>query len=177
MEIFVPIASRVFGRIMYIPNRIRVQRYIENVLKYVKVIIENDSPSRDTVAYAHHMVKTLHSAVCGDIGNFAKINEIAIIKQALSAARIYYWIRYHMDSDRENIMQLIEGRQRRIRHGEVRLNSNEGALQEIEGIFSKSATPPEFYIRLLKDNFLPDITELERIYIKETISARFRIRT
>lgn len=179
MEILLNILSFALGLLSsyvlkYIPNRRKMDEYVKEALKHMKVIIETDLPSEKT-SYAHEIVKKLYDNVSKDIGAIAASNDVAKVRQALSAARIYYWVRLCTENVDEEIVQLIEERQRHIQRQEARSHSCEYVIQELKKFDHSKPKLAEGEIRLLKDNCLADIAELEKLSLSVTISRRFKL--
>lgn len=117
------------------------------------------------VAYSHEVVKKLYSSVASSIGDIVSSNDLAKVRQALAAARVYYWVRLYNGKPGEDIIDIINDRIKRIRRGEVRHNSNEYIIKKILDLNSQKPSLIEHEIDLIHSNCLADIAELEELHL------------
>ncbi|WP_416242728.1 hypothetical protein ACLSSQ_11480 [Azospira sp. APE16] len=116
------------------------------------------------------MVKKLYEGVSGAVGNILASDDVAKIRQALSAARIYYWVRHYDGMSGEEILEIVDERLRHIKRGETRHNSNEYIIEELKNVDRHSPRLAEHKIELIRENCLADIAELEELVLNVVIA-------
>lgn len=154
----------------YVSNREKASSYVAEVLRYVKIIVEQEAFPSNQVDYAHEMVKKLYDGVSDSVGQLVANDDVAKIRQALSAARIYYWVRHYSGKPGEEILEIINERLRHIKRGETRHNSNEYIIMQLKEVDPKSPRLAEHKIELIKDNCLADIAELEELVLNVVVA-------
>ena len=158
-----------FLGIQYIPNRKRVQAFVEKCIHEVEIIVNaNDFPS-GAVDSAHETVKTFQTDVSLKLGNIATANTIALIDQALYSARIYYWVRHFTGKPTTEILEIIHERQRQIDRGQARKQSYEDVVQRLDLIVDSSTPPPQVQIEEIRQNCLADISELKKLQLTSVV--------
>jgi hypothetical protein len=116
------------------------------------------------------MVKKLYDGVSGSVGHILASDDVAKIRQALSAARIYYWVRHYDGRPGEELLEIIAERLRHIKRGETRHNSNEYIINQLKDVDPRSPRLAEHKIELIKANCLADIAELEELVLSVVIA-------
>lgn len=154
-----------FFKIEYISNNEKANNYVSEVLMHVKNVIESDDINDSQVEYSHEVVKKLYSSVAESIGDIVSSNDLAKVRQALAAARVYYWVRLYQGKPGEDIIEIIKDRIKRIKRGEVRHNSNEYIIKKILDLKSTSPRLVEHEIELIHANCFADIAELEELHL------------
>ena len=154
----------------YLPNRHKAEKYIAECLEHAEAIIESKHFPNDKADYSHQVVKKLYVGASESVGDLVSANNLEKIMQALSAARIYYWVRHFDGKPSEEIVDLINDRIKRIKHGSVRHHSFECV---IKGIKDASRTKPgmeSHELQSLKENCLVDIAELKKLALNVSIA-------
>jgi len=154
----------------YVSNKEKASLYVSEVLRYVKIIVEQEEFPNDQVDYAHEMVKKLYDGLSKSVGQLVANDDVAKIRQALSAARIYYWVRHYGGKPGEEILEIINERLRHIKRGETRHNSNEYVIMQLKEVDPLSPRLAEHKIELIKDNCLADIAELEELVLNVVVA-------
>jgi len=153
----------------YIPNKIKIKKYVEEVLAHITIIIETENFPSEKANHSHEVIKKLYKNASIDIGNIVSSNDFDKIMQGLSAARIYYWIRHFKEDPSEDIISLIDNRIKRIRQGSVRHHSLEYIVKTIKEL-RKTDTDFEEIIEAIYENTHADMAELKRVSLKIAIT-------
>lgn len=154
-----------FFKIEYISNSEKANSYVSEVLEHVKIIIHSDDFTDNQATYSHEVVKKLYISVASSVGEIISSNDLAKIRQALAAARIYYWVRMYEGKPDEEIIELIQDRLKRIKRGEVRHNSNEYVIKKILDLNTKTPKLIRHEIELIHANCFADVAELEELHL------------
>jgi len=165
------LASKMLGglikyfKVEYITNREKANSYVSEVLTHVKAVIDSDEINDKQIDYSHEMVKKLYASVSTNVGEIISSNDLSKIRQALAAARVFYWVRKYNGKPGEEIIDIIKDRIKRIHRGEVRHNSNEYIIKKILDLNTKTPRLVEHEIELIQANCFADIAELEELHM------------
>lgn len=154
-----------FFKLEHISTREKVNVYVTEVLGHVKKVIDSDGIPEHEVDYSHEVVKELYCTVARSIGDIVSSNDLAKIRQALAAARVYYWVRRYKGRPGTEIIEVINDRISRINLGEVRHNSNEYIIKKIVQLENSSPPLVEQEIEQIYANCLADIAVLENLHL------------
>lgn len=149
-----------FFGVKYIPKKQKVEKYINEILKYIMIIVYAKDMSSDEANFAHEMVKKYYNSSPRELGDIVSANTLAKVLQALSAARVYYWVKFFKDQEKSEIIALLDDRRKRIDLGIVRHNSPEILLQKIRHLKDDDIMS-EHVINQIRDTLFADIAELE----------------
>lgn len=152
-------ALEFFG-VKYIPKKQKAEKYINEILKYIMIVVYTKDVNSDEANFAHEMVKTYYYRSPREIGDIVSANTLAKVLQALSAARVYYWVKFFRDQEKSEIIALLDDRRKRIESGIVRHNSPEILLQKIRHLKDDDIMS-EHVINQIRDTLFADIAELE----------------
>lgn len=145
-------------------NRIKAMEFTVRCLQESEKIIRADVLPTEETSFSHEVIKKYYQSASSIVGGIISKNDIEKIMQALSAARIYYWIRVFDGKSFNEIDNLIKEREKRILAGAARNNSCEYVIQNF-GSGKYSTQKDKEMISLLRDNCLADIAELKRLEI------------
>lgn len=154
-----------FLKIDYVSNHQKANTYVAEVLNHVKAVINSEDIGDEQIAYSHKLTKTLYDNVASSLGDIVSSNDLAKIRQALSAARVYYWVRLYSGKPGDEIIELVDDRIKRIRRGEVRHHSNEYIIKKIKALDPANPFLAEREVQLIHANCLADISELEELHL------------
>lgn len=158
----------------YLPNRQKAEKYIAECLEHAEAIIEaKDFPS-DKANYSHQVVRKLYDGASESIGDIVSANNLEKVRQALSAARIYYWVRHFDGKPSTEIVELIDDRLKRIRSRSVRHHSFEYVVKSIKEISQNKPGMESHAIESIKENCLADIAELKKLALNVSIARVHR---
>jgi hypothetical protein len=156
-----------FG-VKYISKKQQSEQYISEVLKYIKVIVHTVDILSDEAIYAQQMVRKFYYESPKKLGDLVSANTLAKVMQALSAARVYYWVKFSEGKEKQEIILLLNARLSRIDNGIVRHNSPEITLQKIKDLKDDQVLA-DHELSLIRDNLFADIAELEEYQISIAI--------
>lgn len=145
-------------------NRIKAKEFIRHCLNECEKIIHAESLPTDETSFSHEVIKKYYRIASSIVGGIVSKNDLEKIMQALSAARIYYWLRVFDGKNSLEINELIKERKRRILSYSVRNNSCEYVIQKF-GIGEYTTTANKNMISLARDNCLADIAELKELKV------------
>lgn len=158
----------------YLPNRQKAEKYIAECLEHAEAIIEAKEFPSDKADYSHQVVRKLYDGASESIGDIVSANNLAKVIQALSAARIYYWVRHFDGKPSTEIVELIDDRIKRIRNHSVRHHSFERVVKSIKEISQNKPGMEAHEIQSIKENCLADIAELKELALNVSIARASR---
>lgn len=152
----------IFG-ITFLSRRKKAEKYVKEVVKHTSTVILSENEKE--VQLSHSVVKKLYDNASKDIGNTVSGTNFEKIKQALAAARIYYWASQFSGKPGREIIDLIEARRYRIESGSVRHNSLEYVIRKIISLKENSSELIQWEVEMIQENCIADIAELQAMEI------------
>ena len=155
--------------ITFYSNRRKAEAYITEVLEHVSKVILGENEKE--IEYSHAIVKKIHENVSMDVGNIVSGNNLEKIKQALDAARIYFWAAKMAGKPDSRVLDIIEARRYRIESRSVRHNSLEYVIRKIMLLDEKTPKLVQREVEMIQENCIADIAELKEMEISVVKSA------